>query len=171
MTIGDYQAVGLLETQGATSFIFDDPFIVGARPPILVTTASPVAVDGTIAPGSTLTFTVWVTNTASIELTSIMISNTIPSDLNIVPGTISDGGMRLGNIVRWDLDNLTPGASHALTYTINIPADYIPYGKGRYIESSATLTSQESPQTTGQAVTVLVIAPFRLYLPLILRNS
>jgi uncharacterized repeat protein (TIGR01451 family) len=171
MTIGDYQAIGLLETQGATGVMFNDPFSVGAQPPRLMTAAAPIAGDGTIAPSSTLTFTVLVTNATNVTLTNVAISNTIPLDLSIIAGTITDGGVRIGDVVRWSIASIAPYTGRVLSYIVDIPANYVPKGQGRYLESVATLTSQESPQTVGRSISMLIIEPLRkVYLPLLLRN-
>lgn len=169
-TVGDYQAIGRLQTGGASGIVFSDPVSIGATPPLVVTGASPTAPDGIVKPGSSLTYTVRLTNTASIPLTGIVVSNTIPGDLAVTPGSISDGGSQMGAYVQWTITELAAGASRGLTFSVVIPQGYVAAGQGRYLQSQAILRSNESPATTGQAATVLVFDPLKqVFLPLIRR--
>ncbi len=172
LAMGDYQFAGIINSQGTNETVFSDPMSVGAQPPELLVSALPVAVDGTVAPDSNLTYRIQVTNTADITLSNVVISSSIPAGLTVVPGSISDGGSQDGNNVWWNLGSIAPGANRILTYDINIPADYITNG-GRYIESSALLQSQESPEVRSPSVIVLVYAASisqEVYLPIVLKN-
>lgn len=116
--------------------MFSDSFIVGAPPPTLVTSAAPVASDGTVTPGTIVTFAVAVTNTSGVTLTSVVLSNTIPVDLTIITGTLSDGGMRNGDTVRWTTTGLAPQTSRFFTYSVFIPPDFVSNGQWRYMTAS-----------------------------------
>jgi uncharacterized repeat protein (TIGR01451 family) len=169
---GDYDAIGFLETQGGRGRVFDDLFTIGARPPDLAVIAAPVAADGTIMAGATITYTIRVVNTAAVPLTNLVISTTLPPDLSPAPGSISDGGATTPGGVTWHVNTLAAGATRTLSYRVAIPLTYVPPGAGRYIQTTPTLTAHECPQEiTGISATVLVLESKRVFLPMISRSQ
>jgi uncharacterized repeat protein (TIGR01451 family) len=165
LDIGDYLFTGSLQVQGEHTVVFKDPFSVGARSPYLATTISPVAPDGTVEAGATLTCEVLVENSASIKLTNVVVSSSIPAGVDLI--SMSSGGISVNNRIQWDNQEVLPGASKTYTFVIHIPEHFVMKGEEHYIHSVPTLTSNESPDTTGFAATVVVIdnQKRKVYLP------
>ena len=172
LPVGEYSAIGFLQVQGAKGRAFEDPFAIGARHPDLSVIAAPVAADGTVASGATITYSVRIANTAAVPLTNLAISTTLPTDLNPVPGSISDGGTITSGSVTWHVNTLAAGATRTLSYRVAIPLAYVPPGSGRYLQTIPTLTAYECPlEMTGTSATVLVMESKRVFLPTILRSQ
>jgi uncharacterized repeat protein (TIGR01451 family) len=129
-----------------------------APPPALSVAAAPVAADGTAQAGTTLTYTVRLTNTTELTLTNVVVSATLPPGLIPVPGSITGGGAVVGTSVSWALGAVAPGSARDLSYQIAVPGGYVTEDSGRYIRTTPGLAAQECPATVGTTSTVLITA-------------
>ena len=79
------------------------------------------AIDGTVAPGSTVLYTLTVVNNnAAAAIPSVVITDTVPEGLAI--SNISDGGSAAGSTVTWTV-TLGAGESKDLSFNATVPAD------------------------------------------------
>jgi uncharacterized repeat protein (TIGR01451 family) len=171
LTIGDYLINGIVNSHGTHETLFSDPMSVGAYPPTLLVSASPVAVDGTVSPGTTLTYTVQVTNTAEIALSNVVITSGVPVSTTV--SSISDGGSQVGKVISWTIGSLAAGAGRTLTFAVVIPEDYV-IDDGQYMLCSAHLQSAESPSVDSPVNIVLVYqssSTSSVYLPAVLKGN
>ena len=60
--------------------------------------------QGTIDAGSTLTYTITVTNTGSTNLAGITIADVIPTGTSYVANSADNGGVLTGNTLNWTID-------------------------------------------------------------------
>lgn len=106
-------------------------------------TASP-ANGSTVAPGSTIAYTVTVRNTGPETLTDKLVVDTLPSFVT-VHGTPSDGGVVSvdGRTITWTV-TLAPGASKTFTYTGLVVANAPP---GTLLVNEVTFLDQRSSTT------------------------
>ena len=153
---GSYAVVGSLEAQGGTKTAFEDLMTVGVRSPALAITGSPVQADGTIVSGQAVTLSAHITNRASVSLSQIVITATVPLDLATGVHAISDGGVADGESVIWGLDSLAAGDTRTLTFQVHIPQDYGD-GAGRYLRSEIVAHSAQVPIAGGQSFAALVV--------------
>jgi uncharacterized repeat protein (TIGR01451 family) len=157
LDIGAYQVRGTLQTGGNQEEIFTDPIAIGAPPPLLNLSASPIADNGTVALGSTLDYTLAIENVGEMALTDVAAGFTLPSDVQIV--SMSDGGTQVGSDVQWQLSGLAIGETRTVTAQILVPTTFVGPNQGRYLESTPYLTSSESPDAFGSLLTLLVLGP------------
>ncbi|RZM29675.1 MAG: DUF11 domain-containing protein [Pedobacter sp.] len=104
---------------------------------------------GRIAAGSTLTYTISVTNTGSTALTGVTISDPIPANTTYVTGSADNGGALTGTTLNWTID-VPFGQTKAVTFKVLVAADLTGVGA---IGNTATVTDPTNP-TTPQTPTV-----------------
>ncbi len=79
---------------------------------------------GTIQPGDEVRYTIYYRN-GPHALTNFAIENTIPQEVVLVPGSISNGGtstgQQPGNRVQWALGNLAANATGSVSYAVAAP--------------------------------------------------
>jgi len=77
-------------------------------------------------PGSNITYTIRVTNTGNVNLTGLVVTDTVYSALSVVrvdrPGTATDNSV--GNNISVTLGTLAPGASADVVVVASIPATF-----------------------------------------------
>ena len=71
------------------------------------------------APGATVTYTLRATNQTTATLTTVTLTDTLPTGL--VNLTVSDGGGASGDVIHWPATTLPPGAT--LTRTLHAQVD------------------------------------------------
>ncbi len=150
---------------------FTDAFAVGAESPQVVAAVSPVSSSGTTHPDSDLTFAVRVTNRATIPLTHVVVTSTLPAGVQLTPGSIAPSAQILDGSLRWELASLAAGTEQVLNFGIHVPDDYLGQAQARYVESAPSATATECYATIGVAARALVIKNAAIYLPLVLANS
>jgi uncharacterized repeat protein (TIGR01451 family) len=74
-----------------------------------------------VQPGDRVVYTVWFTNTGSVNILQARISDAIPNDTTYLPGSASSNGtltMPIGDPLVSVMDPLTPGQVFTLTFTV-----------------------------------------------------
>jgi uncharacterized repeat protein (TIGR01451 family) len=66
---------------------------------------------GPVREGDTITYMIAYHPVGGGELTGVLISDRIPDNASLVPGSISTGGALLNNAVTWNVGTLSPGSS------------------------------------------------------------
>ncbi len=79
------------------------------------------AITGTVAPGSTVLYTITVKNkNANAPIKNVVITDEVPSGLTI--SNVSDSGTINGQVITWTLD-MAEGKTIQLTFNATVPAD------------------------------------------------
>ncbi|MDI6791778.1 MAG: right-handed parallel beta-helix repeat-containing protein, partial [bacterium] len=128
---------------------------VFAQPDVIITSKT----DGTatVSPGDTLTYTITYQNTGEIGATSVVITDTIPT--NTTFSSASGGGTLSGDTVTWTIGTLEVDGPHQITLTV-VVNDPLP--GGTKIVNTATIGddgSDSDPTNNSQTDTDTVVAP------------
>ena len=73
-----------------------------------------------VAPGSMLTYTIDIVNNGAVNLTGLVITDTLPAEVDYVSS--SDGGSESDGVVTWDPFDLASAASTQRTLTVQVKA-------------------------------------------------
>ena len=102
----------------------------------------------TAIPGDTITYTLTYGNTGSGDATNLVITDTIPANTTLVPGSISGGGTESGGVITWNLGPLLAGQiNRTVTFAVTVDAGVL---AGVVIDNDATANFDDSggaPQT------------------------
>ncbi len=145
---------------GSDEFIGVDDITITGTP----LTAAYMAI-GKSAPASVLasepfTYTLTAINQTGAVRTNVIITDSLP--LSVTVGTISDGGVAVGNVVSWTVASLAAGASVTRTVHVTAPAAPTTLVNSDYgVWASDWLT-----RATGAAVQTEVKAPMPPILPI-----
>jgi uncharacterized repeat protein (TIGR01451 family) len=100
--------------------------------------------------GETTKFTVRVTNQGStVPISDLRIVISVPAELELVPGTLSDGGTLDGNKITWPVTQVPPKTTVTHTYIVK----GVKTGDAR-TEASVTTLSRPAPINTVESTTV-----------------
>jgi uncharacterized repeat protein (TIGR01451 family)/fimbrial isopeptide formation D2 family protein len=97
---------------------------VGIPSPTLDKFANPATTDASptiVQPGTQINYSVQVGNTGNFPITDAPVVDTLPSNVSVVTGTISDGGTLSGDgkSITWTV-TLAPGDNKTLTYAVKV---------------------------------------------------
>lgn len=147
-------------------------FVVeGAREPAsaaLIEVTKSVAPNGSVLPGSLLTYTVEIRNTSDLTVTQVVVTDTL--SLALTPAAIGTAVYdAAGRALVWDVGSLLPESSVWLTFTAWLTDDAaVLAGLDGYITNQAVLTS--SLESAASNV-VGMRAEYRLFLPVMAKNA
>ncbi len=120
-----------------------------------------------VASGATLTYTLSAQNNGTAAASNVKVIDALPGCLTNVLSSPS-GLLDAGNILTITLGSLGVSASVPVTITATAPFSCVPS-----VKNSATITTTTPESNSGNnnssTITTTVIAPNRLFLPLILR--
>ncbi|WP_158622581.1 Ig-like domain-containing protein [Pedobacter sp. KBW06] len=94
-----------------------------------------------ITAGSTITYSIEVTNTGSTALTNIAVADNLPAHTSYVNGTASPGGSLTGNTLNWVL-NLAFGETKTVSFQVKVADDLTGIAT---IKNVATVTDPTTP--------------------------
>jgi uncharacterized repeat protein (TIGR01451 family) len=78
--------------------------------------------SGPVHEGDVITYTISYANTGLIPQTNIVITDKIPSNTDLVTGTISSGGTLMHNgVISWTRESLAVGETRAVSFQVQIP--------------------------------------------------
>jgi len=114
----------------------------------------------TVLSGQPLTYAITVRNTGTSTAASVSLWDTIPA--GALFGSASDGGTPAGSMVVWSLPGIGPGASAAVTFTVNLSVTVAGTAVGPNVAcASWTNAFGAAPGTQcGNSVTVTAIQAF-----------
>ncbi|MDD5041680.1 MAG: hypothetical protein PHX87_04730 [Candidatus Peribacteraceae bacterium] len=72
----------------------------------------------TVQPGGTLTYSISVTNTSTVNAPNVTVTDTLPSSVTFL--NASDGGMQAGGVVTWSGLSIAAGATKTLTVQVQV---------------------------------------------------
>ncbi|WP_187774917.1 gliding motility-associated C-terminal domain-containing protein [Pedobacter sp. BS3] len=104
-------------------------------------TVSGLNADGKIEAGSTLTYTITVSNTGSTTLTGITISDQIPAGTTYVAASADNGGALTGSTLNWTID-VPAGDNKAVSFQVKVTDDLTGLAA---IGNTATVTNPADP--------------------------
>jgi uncharacterized repeat protein (TIGR01451 family) len=121
------------------------------------------------APGEAVTFAIDVTNRGELAATNIVISDTIPADIQSPSWASSLGGLtrRGGTTYVWDLASLAGGASGVITVEGTVRGDL----SGDWSIVNVASISGDGDLLTTDNRGGAILGGERVYLPLTLRQS
>ena len=97
-----------------------DDITITYFPPFFFTKSSDP--PGEVHEGDVITYTISYANTGSIAQTGVVITDKIPSNTELVPGSISDDGVVRDGIIRWDnIGNLAAGETGVVSFQVRVP--------------------------------------------------
>ena len=124
--------------------------------------APDVAIEKSVSPtsvtaGSNVTYTLRITNSGGVPLTSLVVTDNLPSQLNPVTTSLTlptgaTGGFD-GNLLEVELANLAPGASVTITFTATVASGT---AVGTTITNTATVTDIDTEVTASDSATVTI---------------
>jgi uncharacterized repeat protein (TIGR01451 family) len=91
------------------------------------------------SPGDVITFTLSVGNGGNATAENVTLEDLLPDGTTFV--SASGGGTLSGDLVRWDLGNLSVGEQGSVSLTVRVDADQV---SGDYINNVATLDSSNA---------------------------
>ncbi|WP_342330360.1 Ig-like domain-containing protein [Pedobacter sp. FW305-3-2-15-E-R2A2] len=94
-----------------------------------------------IVAGSTITYSIEVTNTGSTALTNIAIADKLPDHTTYVNGTADNGGVLTGSILNWSV-NLAFGESKTVSFQVKVADNLTGVAT---IKNAATITDPTTP--------------------------
>ncbi len=105
----------------------------------------------TAIPGDTITYTLTYGNTGPGDATNLVITDTIPANTTLVPGSISGGGTESGGIITWNLGPLLAGQiNRTVTFAVTVDAGVL---AGVVIDNDATANFDDSGGASQTPVT------------------
>lgn len=77
-----------------------------------------------VAEGNVVTYFVKVENTGTARATGVTVRDVVPEGLELVPGSVSEGGSvgADGRTITWDVGALDAGASAVVSFSVTVPA-------------------------------------------------
>jgi uncharacterized repeat protein (TIGR01451 family) len=90
--------------------------ITGPAPNLTISKDAPA----TVATGATLTYTISYANTGTVDATSVVISDTVPTGTTFVSAT--SGGTEAGGVVTWNIGTVAVGANGSVSFTVAVTA-------------------------------------------------
>ena len=162
-TVSDAGTSGSRSSNTVTATISTNPNLSLAK------TSAPAS--GPIAAGSSIVYTLTLTNTGSGTASNVLVEDAIPSNTSFSAGTLAYGGSARtdvqdgdnayydpsGGRVVFDVGSLAAGASQTMTYTVRV-ASPLPNGTTT-IGATATATSSNAPTRTATASIQASAAP------------
>jgi fimbrial isopeptide formation D2 family protein/uncharacterized repeat protein (TIGR01451 family) len=114
----------LLNTAAFENLTDQTVHYVGIPNPTLDKFANPATTDASptiVQPGTQINYSVKVGNTGNFPITNAPVVDTLPNNVSVVTGTISDGGTLSGDgkSITWTV-TLAPGDSKTLTYAVKV---------------------------------------------------
>jgi len=132
--------------------------VTAATPGVPNVTISKTVSPGTLSPGGTATYALVITNTGTIPLTDLEVTDALdalltnPQILSIPAGVTNTS---TGNNLSFDIDNLPVGATATIVFTADVANTA---ENGNTIENLATVRSELHDLTDTDAATINVIA-------------
>lgn len=119
---------------------------IDARP---LTLGKAVTPEGTVARGTTLTYTLAVTNPYAFPLTNVVVRDRLDDALTFV--SADGGGTFAEGTVSWRLGELAPGAARRLTVVARVGTET---ADGTVVLNRFSLTSDQTPEGQGSNTVV-----------------
>lgn len=88
------------------------------------------------------------------SLSTLIIEDNLPEGLEVVPGSISDGGVQSGDMIKWELRDVPRGEDKIVTFKAKLKTPLIPAYYQNIMKNTAKVTTQwtidiPEPQSGG----------------------
>ncbi len=166
-TLTSLEAIAIRQASGGSNATIDGirvattwEEVVGAGGGPVETFAINKSAPATVETEGTFTYTLVAVNQTGAVRTNVVITDSLP--LSVTVGTISDGGVAVGNVVSWTVASLAAGAEVTRTVQVTAPAAPTTLVNSDYgVWASDWLT-----RATGAAVQTEVRVPIPALLPI-----
>ena len=95
--------------------------------------------------GDKVTYSIIVTNNGNLAATGVAITDKVPAGVTIDESSITNGGILKDGIVTWTVDEVKPGESIAVTFTVSVNEN----AKDTKIVNVAQATHENDPTDPG----------------------
>jgi uncharacterized repeat protein (TIGR01451 family) len=115
-----------------------------------------------VVAGSNVTYTIAVTNPGPSAATGVIVSDVLPSPVNVLTNFATQGSVTISNsFLTWNLGSLSSGASASLTVVVRTTAN------GTLSTTATVQATQADPNTSNNTAssTTVVAAPFITIVP------
>ena len=75
-------------------------------------------------------------------LSALIIEDKLPEGLEVVPGSISDGGVQSGDMIKWELKDVPRGEDKVVTFKAKLKVPLIPAYYQNIMKNTAKVTTQ-----------------------------
>jgi len=96
-----------------------------------------------VQPGSTLTYSIVVTNTSTVNATNVPVSDSLPTNVTYI--TSSSSGIHNNGIVSWTIPSLGASESNTLTVTVRVDSSA---ADGTVLTNNAFVNGLQAQDTT-----------------------
>lgn len=110
---------------------------------------------GPVYVGQPVTYTIEGNNSRYATAYGVIVTDTLPANTTLVPGSITGGGIESGGVITWHVGDATPGQSGVLSFAV-IPnasaggfTQTMPTLSTETISGTLTLTSSTTTPATG----------------------
>ena len=121
-----------------------------AEPNLVVGKTQTRAAGGIVAPGDTVNYTVTATNpTAPGHVSTayeVALVDTIPAGMEVVTGSLTEGGTVVGKTIVWKVASIAPGATVTRTYQLKVEE---PASAASTFKNEVVGTTQSLPDEGG----------------------
>ncbi len=106
---GDQTDYNLMDNYATDSDVVVAPYVVIEK-----------SVTGDTRIGGVLTYTIHWQNNSTTDAAEVIITDDIPSNTPLVPGSISESGSESGGTVTWNLGTQVPGSSGTVSFQVMV---------------------------------------------------
>ncbi len=125
---------------------------VGFAPNLSITKS---AVQGTVTPGGTITYTIDYKNSGNQTASFVSIGDTLPAGTTYVDGSSTADVTVKGGLLSWSIGSIPAGVQGSVTFQVTIsPAA----SEGDMVRNTAALTSKEGGTISSNTVATAVVA-------------
>lgn len=75
----------------------------------------------TVSSGDKVTYIFEITNKGLQSATNVLVADEIPDELKLIASSISDNGVQIGKEVHWNFDELKPGETKTVEFSVSVP--------------------------------------------------
>ena len=110
---------------------------------------------GPVYAGQPLTYTIAGYNSQYATAFAVTVTDTLPAHTTLVPGSITGGGVEHNGVITWELGDVAPGTTGALSFAVMPQAgaggytQTLPTLSGEALGGSLTVTSSTTLPLTG----------------------
>ena len=120
-----------------------------------------MAVSETVAnPGDVLTYTVTYQNSGTVAAQTTVLSDALDASVQVVAGSISNGGVKTGQTINWTLGNVPQGSSGTVTFRETYQSPHANAATATYVDGASNhYTANSNTVSVGMAAPPVPAVP------------